>query len=356
MAYLKNCLPIRSFPYIRTTQYQETLSLEQKRKAKVITQKISLREMVQGTRKFLLMKAGKTLFSLNLEVTRRCNLRCDFCPYWRQGDKEKPLEDYAPIIRHLNPLHLTFTGGEPLLRHDLEKVIRNIRVQTTFVYMNLITNGTLLTIDRALSLWNAGLNQLSVSLDFPDERHDEYRGRKGLWRHLEGLLPQLAKTEIDNLALNTVIMKENVNDLMEIAQMAKKWGFKVSFSTYNPFKNKNLDHLIPREQLQTLERVLEELIRWKRLHRNITNSDFYLRNIPRYIREGGISGCLAGRKWVQLCPDGALRRCSDTETLGSWQEFRPNRIPFTHCKECWYACRGESEAPLGIRRIVELNR
>jgi MoaA/NifB/PqqE/SkfB family radical SAM enzyme len=322
----------------------------------MITKKITFKEIIQGTIKFLLMKTGKTLFSLNLEVTHRCNLRCDFCPYWKQRGEEKRLEDYVPIIRHLNPLHLTITGGEPLLRKDLERVIHNIREKTTFVYMSLITNGSLLTVDRALSLWRAGLNQLSISLDFPDERHDRYRGCEGLWRHLADLFPRLSKTEIDNLSLNTVIMKENVNDLVEIAKRAKDWGFKVSFSTYNPFKNNNPSHIISKEQLNTLEQALADLLIWKHRHRNITNSDFYLKNIPRYIREGGIPGCLAGRKWVQVCPDGTLLRCSDTEKLGSWQEFKPNRVPFTTCQECWYACRGESEAPLGIRRIVELNR
>jgi MoaA/NifB/PqqE/SkfB family radical SAM enzyme len=322
----------------------------------VITNKISLRELVQGTRKLLLMKAGKTLFSLNLEVTHRCNLRCDFCDYWRRKGPENRLEDYTPIIRHLNPLHLTITGGEPLLRNDLERIIHNIRTQTPFVYMNLITNGSLLNRDRALSLWHAGLNQLSVSLDFPDERHDRNRGQKGLWRHLHETLPKLADTEIDNLCLNTVIMKENLGDLLEIARRAGNWGFKVSYSTYNPFKSNNPEHLIPGDQLESLERVVAALITWKRRHRNITNSDFYLNNIARYFRGRGISGCLAGRKWVQVGPDGTLRRCSDKEPLGDWREFKPNRVPFTSCRECWYACRGEAEAPLGLRRILELNR
>ena len=122
------------------------------------------------------MKAGRTLFSANLEVTLRCNLRCNFCNYWQNSNDETRLKDYSPIVRHLNPLHLTITGGEPLLRNDLESVIERIHDNTDFVYMNLITNGSLLTVERALSLWNAGLNQLSVSLDFPDARHDENRG------------------------------------------------------------------------------------------------------------------------------------------------------------------------------------
>lgn len=344
--------------YTKLPEHKQTIGKKSshQRKKPVITNKLSLKDILYGTHKFFLMKMGKTLFSLNLEVTRRCNLRCDFCDYWQSGGPEKRLDDYGPLVRRLNPLHLTLTGGEPLLRRDLEEVIRRIKTQTTFVYMNLITNGSLLTVERALSLWRAGLSQLSVSLDFPDERHDANRGRPGLWRHLEKLLPELARTEMDNLALNTVIMKDNLDVVPEIARRAGEWGFKVSYSTYNPFKNNNLSHVVPHEEIHALEKTVQELLAWKRTHRNITNSDFYLQNIPRYFREGGIGGCLAGKKWVQVSPDGTLRRCSEKESLGDWSRFDPSQIPFTSCRECWYACRGESEAPLDLKRIMELNR
>jgi MoaA/NifB/PqqE/SkfB family radical SAM enzyme len=322
----------------------------------VISQKIKFRELLQGAHKFLLMKAGRGLFSVNLEVTRRCNVRCGFCDYWKEKGPERRLEDYAPIVRHLNPLHLTLTGGEPLLRPDLESIIGNIRQQTTFIYMNVITNGSLLTLDRARSLWDAGLNQLSVSLDFPDERHDRQRGKPGLWQHLQQLLPRLRASGMDNLCLNTIIMEDNLEDLVEIARVAKEWGFKVSYSTYNPFKNNNRRHTVSPGRQRLLQETLRDLVAWKRSHRNITNSDFYLENVARYFRQGSIQGCLAGRKWVQVSPDGTLRRCSEGESLGPWEEFRPHHTALTSCQQCWYACRGEAEAPLGLKRIAELNR
>ncbi|MBI3302242.1 MAG: hypothetical protein HYZ72_09250 [Deltaproteobacteria bacterium] len=43
------------------------------------------------------------------------------------------------------------------------------------------------------------------------------------------------------------------------------------------------------------------------------------------------------------------------EVLGHWTEFKPRTVKPTDCTDCWYACRGETEAPLGIRRIIELN-
>ncbi len=321
----------------------------------MITSKIGPREIIEGTLKFFSMKAGKSLFSMHLEVTRRCNAKCSFCDYWKQ-EYTKELEDYSLIVRKFNPLSLTITGGEPLLRKDLEEIIAKIVRRNPFTYINCISNGLLMTPERALSLWKAGLTQISLSLDFPDERHDEQRGIKGLWERIKELAKELPKTKIDNLAFNTVIMKENLEDLPEIVRFARSYGWKVSFSTYNPYKNKNFSHQLEPEILDKIERTIENLLEMKRHYKNITNSDFYLRKIPLYVKEGGIGGCKAGKSWFHVSPDGFIRRCSEKEFLGWWEEVELKNVTWTKCRECWYACRGETEAPLDVKRILELNK
>jgi MoaA/NifB/PqqE/SkfB family radical SAM enzyme len=322
----------------------------------MITKKIGLREIAEGSIKFLSMKLGRSLFSMHIEVTRRCNARCSFCDYWKEGRKLNELSDYSPIVLKFRPLSVTITGGEPLLRKDLENVIRQIVEKNGFLYMNCISNGILMTPDRALSLWKAGLTQVSISLDFPDERHDEQRGVKGLWEHIKFLAAELPKTGIDNLAFNTVIMKENLEDLPTIVRFAHEHGWKVSFSTYNPYKNQNFAHRLDPDEIRNIEKAVEQLLKLKRTYRNITNSDFYLKTIIPYVRNGGIKGCLAGKKWFHVSPDGRIRRCSEKEFLGDWQEVNIKDVALTECTECWYACRGEAEAPLGLSRIIELNR
>lgn len=321
----------------------------------MITHKIGLREIAEGGIKFLSMKMGRSLFSMHIEVTRRCNARCSFCDYWKEDHSYEELDDYSPIVKKFRPLSVTLTGGEPLLRRDLGSIISRISRASGFTYINCISNGILMTPDRALSLWNAGLTQLSISLDFPDERHDEQRGIKGLWDRIKTLATELPATGIDNLAFNTVIMQENLNDLPEIVRFAKTHGWKVSFSTYNPYKNRNFSHRLDRAEIKKIEETVENLLNLKRKYGNITNSDFYLKMIPRYVREGGIRGCLAGRKWFHVSPDGLIRRCSEKEFLGKWQDVNLRNIAPTSCTECWYACRGEAEAPLDLSRIMELN-
>ena len=54
----------------------------------------------------------------NLEVTRTCNARCDFCRYWRTRSETR-LDDYIPVIRQLRPAAVAVTGGEPFMRGDI---------------------------------------------------------------------------------------------------------------------------------------------------------------------------------------------------------------------------------------------
>jgi MoaA/NifB/PqqE/SkfB family radical SAM enzyme len=321
----------------------------------VITSKIGWREVIYGAPKFFLMKMGRRPFTVHLEVTKNCGLRCNFCDYWKTG-REMRLEDYAAIVKKLDPLTLVITGGEPMLRKDLPEIIRRIKAELKFIYISMITSGYLLTVEKGLALWNAGLDHFSISLDFLGEEHDRNRGRTGLFAQIAEVAPQLVAAGVDNLVFNSVIMEDNLDHLAPIVRQAKAWGAKVGFSTYNARKNGNMAHRVSAPNLERLERVIDELLRLKRDLRNITNSDYYLKKIPEYFRSTtGLPGCSAGRKLIQVTPDGLLKRCADKEVLGHWTAFSPGAVKPTACTDCWYACRGETEAPLGIRRILELN-
>ncbi len=322
----------------------------------MITKKIGWREVWYGTPKFFLMKLGRRPFAVHLEVTKNCGLRCNFCDYWKTG-KELRLDDYAAILRKLDPLTLVITGGEPMIRKDLPQLVARIKRALGFIYISVITSGYLLTRDNGLALWNAGIDHFSISLDFLGEEHDRNRGRPGLFARIADTAPRLVAAGVDNLVFNTVVMEDNLDHLVPLVRQAKAWGAKVGFSTYNHRKNGNLEHRVTQRTYSKLETVVGELIGLKRELRNITNSDYYLSRIPEYFRsERGIAGCIAGRKLLQVTPDGYVKRCADTEVLGHWTEFSPRAVQPTECTDCWYACRGETEAPLGIRRILELNR
>lgn len=321
----------------------------------MITSKIGWREVWYGAPKFFLMKLGRRPFTVHLEVTKNCGLHCSFCDYWQTG-KETRLDDYVAILKKLDPLTLVITGGEPMVRKDLATIIARIKAESKFIHISMITSGYLLTVEKGLALWNADLDHFSISLDFLGDEHDRNRGRQGLFAHIADVAPKLVAAGVDNLVFNSVIMEDNLDHIVPIVRQAQAWWAKVGFSTYNERKNGNVVHRVTPQNFAKLEHVVAELLRLKRELRNMTNSDYYLKKIPEYFRSStGISGCIAGRKLLQVTPDGYIKRCADKEVLGHWNEFTPGSVAATNCTDCWYACRGEAEAPLGLRRIIELN-
>ena len=188
--------------------------------------KLSFPEMAIGGYKFFKYLVGGGLLNINLEVTKRCNARCDFCDYWKEKTVPE-LKDYVPVIKKLKPLSVSLTGGEPLLRKDLTDIIASLRQNLGFLFISLITNGALLTKERGVELWKAGLDELSISLDYLDERHDRERGIPGLTKHILAVVPQL-KTAGVKLCFNIVVKKNTYQEIPQIlSQVSEDGDFRI---------------------------------------------------------------------------------------------------------------------------------
>jgi MoaA/NifB/PqqE/SkfB family radical SAM enzyme len=292
---------------------------------------------------------------VHFEVTMRCNARCDFCDYWKTPASEKAneLKSFADAARFFDPLMVCFTGGEPLLRRDLEDLVAAVSGAVRLKYITLITHGAMLTVERARSLWHAGINQFSISLDFLDERHDHARGIPGLAARILDTVPRLRAEGVDNVRFNTVIKDENVEHVMDIVRTAHALGIGVGFSTYTDMKNGNATHFPRDERLARVDGLVDELLTFKRKHRGvITSSDWYLRQIPRYFRGEMRDPCASGLRTIHIDPAGFVRRCPDFPADVHWREFRPySKID---CNACFYACRGEAQAPLTLARVKDV--
>jgi MoaA/NifB/PqqE/SkfB family radical SAM enzyme len=290
---------------------------------------------------------------VTIEMTQHCNAGCDFCNCWKT-ELSPPLGDYVDMVRTLRPLVLALTGGEPMIRKDLPKIIREIKKSARWIYIYIVTNGSLLTEEKAEALFDAGLDQMSISINYLDRRLDEERKLEGLYEHIATLVPKLTRQQHRNVLFNTVIMEENLDQIPLIPVQAYEWGAKVSFSCYTDFKNGNGHHLISAEKMPELERVVENLIALRsRLH-NITNSEYYLKRIPEYFRMGGIGGCKAGKTFIQLTPDGQVRVCPDFAPEIHYSAYHKHGLDNHGCTKCWYACRGETEGVLTPKRVMEL--
>jgi MoaA/NifB/PqqE/SkfB family radical SAM enzyme len=85
------------------------------------------------------------------------------------------------------------------MRDDVVEIVRSIKSGPRPPYAILVSNWSLMTEEKYLALRGAGIDQFSVSLDFPDSRHDDFRGYPGLYSQLEDLIPRLAKLGHDDI-------------------------------------------------------------------------------------------------------------------------------------------------------------
>jgi MoaA/NifB/PqqE/SkfB family radical SAM enzyme len=305
--------------------------------------------------KYAYLRARGLPVLVHFEVTMRCNARCGFCDYWKtdKSEKERELKSFADAARYFNPMLVTFTGGEPTMRRDLEEVVRTVCDAIRLKYVTLITHGGMLSPERAHSLWDAGVNQLNISLDYLDGRHDEARGIPGLTARIFRTVDAVRGDGIDNIRFNTVIKDDNLDQILPIVRRAEELGCGVNLSVYTDSKNGNRDHLIRDEQLAQIDALVAELLAFKRKRRGVvTNSDYYIEQIPRYVRGEMTEPCLSGISTIHIDPAGFVRRCPDFPVDFHWKDFR--RYEPIDCNACYYACRGEAQAPLRLSRVADV--
>ncbi|MEO8561388.1 MAG: radical SAM protein [bacterium] len=292
---------------------------------------------------------------VHFEVTLRCNARCGFCDYWKTPAEARAeeLTSFADAARFFNPMLVCFTGGEPLLRRDLEDLVSAVDRAVRLKYVTLITHGGMLSVERALSLRDAGINQFSISLDYLDGRHDTARGIPGLTEKIFRAVDAMRGRGIDNIRFNTVIKDDNLDQLLPIVERASALGCGVNFSVYTDAKNGNRDHLVAPELHAELDDVIARLLDYKRRRRGvITNSDAYLELIPRYVRGQLTEPCRSGQRTIHIDPTGRVKRCPDFPTDFHWRDFE--RYEPIACNDCFYACRGEAQAPLRLSRVRDV--
>jgi MoaA/NifB/PqqE/SkfB family radical SAM enzyme len=290
---------------------------------------------------------------VNFEVTLRCNASCGFCDYWKTpaSSRANEVQSFADAARFFDPLMITFTGGEPLLRRDLEDLVAGVAGAIRVKYLTVLTHGGLLSVERARSLWAAGINQFNISLDFLDGRHDVQRGIPGLTAKVMRTVADMRAAGIDSIRFNTVIRDDNLDQLLPIVHTAAGMGCGVNFSTYTKLKNGNDAPSLSR--LDALDAVVAELLAYKRKRRGvITSSDYYLAQIPRYARGAMREPCQSGLRTIHIDPTGHVKRCPDFPTDFHWRAYRAYRP--IDCNACFYACRGEAQAPVDITRVKDV--
>lgn len=250
---------------------------------------------------------------VSFEVTDSCTCWCKHCDHGGPRDDSRNMKpaDYRRYMEALNPCVVQVSGGEPLMRDDIVEIVRSIHGGSKLPYTILVSNWSEMTEEKYLALREAGIHQFSVSLDFPDERHDHFRGLGGLYKHLSELIPRLAALGHDDIVLNSCITSENLGEVNRIADTAREWGVNLCYSAYSARRTgcRQL-FLDSADQIATLNAELDRVESRRDQTNWIVNSKTTLDATREYFEKRGRPGCKAGLRFLVVTAGGALQPCS----------------------------------------------
>ncbi len=282
---------------------------------------------------------------VSFEVTDACTCYCKHCDHGGPRDESRNLKPagYRRYMEALRPCVVQISGGEPLMRDDVVEIVDAIKSGARPPYTILVSNWSLMTEAKYLALREAGVDQFSVSLDFPDERHDEFRVYPGLYRHLEDLIPRLTRLGHDDIVLNSCITSENVGEINAIADKAREWGANLCYSAYSARRTGCRDFFLNSPgQIEEMNRQLDRVEERRDSTNWIVNSPSTLAATRRYFENGGTPGCKAGLRFLVVTADGQLQPCS-MQFLRYPLEERDRMVrEFTttnRCDQCYVSIR-----------------
>jgi cyclic pyranopterin phosphate synthase len=182
---------------------------------------------------------GRPLRSLRVSVTDRCNLRCQYCMpeedyTWLPRENLLTFEEIAVLVEVFSRLgvdKVRLTGGEPLLRRDLSRLVSQLARNPRLTDLALTTNGVLLG-DQVEALHAAGLRRITVSLD--TLRPDRFTAMTRLTAHGRVLsaIDAAAKTFV-GLKIDSVVMRGvNDDELVALVEFARERRAEVRFIEY----------------------------------------------------------------------------------------------------------------------------
>ncbi len=301
----------------------------------------SLRIIARGS---LNWPAGRPIV-VSFEVTDACTCYCKHCDHGGPRDESANLKpaDYRRYMEALRPCVVQISGGEPLLRDDVVEIVRNVKSSSGLPYLILVSNWSHMTKEKYLELREAGIDQFSVSLDFPDDRHDYFRGYPGLYAHLRDLVPQLAALGHDDIVLNTCITSENLPEINRIADKAKEWGVNLCYSSYSARRTGCRDYsLNTPEQLALLNSELDRIESRRDESNWIVNAPTTLQATRQFFHDGKMPGCRAGHRFLVVTSNGWLQPCSMVFQKYKLEEHDRMVEEFTKtntCDECYVSIR-----------------
>lgn len=273
------------------------------------------------------------------ELTYRCPLHCVYCynpvDFASTAD-ELSTEDWFKVLREaraLGSVQCGFSGGEPMLRDDLELIVAE--ASRLGYYTNLLTSGVGLTEKRIGALKEAGLAHIQLSFQDSTREVNDFLSSTRTF-DLKRRAADMIKAHGYPMVMNCTIHRHNIDHIEAILQLASDIDaeyVELANTQYYGWAQVNRDQLLPsREQLERAERITNE---WRAKHGNKMKLFFV---VPDYY-ETRPKKCMNGwgNIFLTITPDGKALPCHTARMLPGLEfpDVRDMSI-----REIWYESEG----------------
>jgi MoaA/NifB/PqqE/SkfB family radical SAM enzyme len=305
--------------------------------------------------------AGR-LIHTNLQILYTCNFRCGICNFWQPQYSDAAMLSLAQVetvsdkLATIGPQIVSIGGGEPLLHPDVVGIVRAL---ARHHFPVMICNGWYVTPELARALWQAGIYEISISVDYADaEPHDRQRGVAGAHARALEALRVLQHERIhprQRVHMISVILEDNLDHVERLLGMCRELGITYLVTLYSDGRGERSVRRIPSE-------VSARLLALKRANPEFVAVRGYLARFSRAVADGGIGPCNAGRQLCNIDSQGQVSLCIDRmdEPIGNIlsddMAELARRLREAHrqntCRACWTSCRGNIDALGSPRRLL----
>jgi len=251
------------------------------------------------------------------ECTLRCNLNCLHCGsdcMKNSSVKDMPAKDFFRVLDEIegkvnaNKTIIVLTGGEPLMRNDLEMCGKEFNRRG--YPWGIVTNGLMLDRKRLISLLNAGMNSMTISLDGFETEHNQFRGNKKSFVNAVDAIKAAASYSDLVFDVVTCVNKNNITYLDEFKEFLiniglKRWRIFTVFPIGRAAENPEL--LLSNEQFRTVFDFIKRTRQENKINLNY-GCEGFLGNYETEVRDNFFF-CRAGITIGSVLVDGSISAC-----------------------------------------------
>jgi len=310
-------------------------------------------------------------------TTNRCNLKCSMCSIWR--DRKKTTLSYDQLKKLVDAVtpgccYFSFSGGEPLLVKDIDRMISYAAEKIPYVH--LVSNGLLMDVEMARRLKEAGLSEISLSLDGQKKWHNSIRGEDDSYDAVINAIDCVKKAAPGmNIVLNTVLFPDAVEEARAAISLAKYLGVFIKIQPVNPhFQFEMADDLPLDPDFSKVDSVgLQSLVVECLREKHVLNSKFYLNRIPAFFKGeltmpiiypkcklpyiylecnsyGNVSPCMVATGWESHL---RIEDFSDPLKMGEYRSLQKRLEQCRKCEKTMFICCWEPMIHFPISHLLK---